>query len=342
MISEQSWDHAIELIRAARSPLLVAHVSPDADSLGSAVALAIGLKSVGVNSKVSVGQPGLPLPMGLDSLPGIEFYVDASEVADPDLVITLDASSTDRLGTLGRLLDTVTSIAIDHHASFTGFATLGLVDTHAPATATIVRQLLDRLGAPITSDIATNLYAGLLTDTGSFRLPMVDAEVHRQASDLLDAGADAETGRDLLDRVPANALRLLGRALENAVLYPDEAAGNGVVVTTIPRSYRDELGLPINETERIVATLRAVDEADVAVVLRENDDETWIVSLRSRGAVDVSEVAAAFGGGGHRGAAGATTEFTPEQVLPKLFVLFEEHLILNSQSSNHGAESDSA
>jgi phosphoesterase RecJ-like protein len=171
---------------------------------------------------------------------------------------------------------------------------------------------------------------------------MVDAEVHRQASDLLDAGADAETGRDLLDRVPANALRLLGRALENAVLYPDEAAGNGVVITTIPRSYRDELGLPINETERIVATLRAVDEADVAVVLRENDDETWIVSLRSRGAVDVSEVAGTFGGGGHRGAAGATTELTPEQVLPKLFSLFEEHLILHKETSTDGAESDSA
>ena len=333
MIPDTSWDQALNLMKASRNPLLVAHVSPDADSLGSAIALAIGLHSVGVASTVSVGQPGLPLPPGLDSLPGIEFYVDAAEVDEPDLVVTLDASSTDRLGTLGPLTETHTTIAIDHHRTYTDFADLALVDYDAPATATIVRQLLDRLGAPITSDIATNLYAGLLTDTGSFRLPMVDADVHRQAGELLEAGADAEPARDLIDRVPANALRLLGRALETAVLYPDEAAGNGVVVATIPRADRAELGLPINETERIVATLRSVDEADVAVVLRENDDATWIVSLRSRGAVDVSAVAKVFGGGGHQMAAGATVGLSPEQVLPKLFTLFDANLI-------NGAESD--
>jgi phosphoesterase RecJ-like protein len=337
VIDEQSWVRAIELLRSAQSPLLVAHVSPDADSLGSAIALAIGLRSVGIESTVSVGQPGLPLPLGLDSLPGIEYYVDADQIPEPDLVVTLDASSVDRLGTLGRFVETVTTIAVDHHKSYTGFADLPMVDHHAPATASIVRELLDRLGAPITSDIATNLYAGLLTDTGSFRLPMVDAQVHHQAGELLEAGADAEPARDLLDRVPANALRILGRALETAVLYPDEAAGNGVVITTISKADRDQYGLPINETERIVASLRAVDEADVAVVLRENDDATWIVSLRSRGAVDVSAVAGAFGGGGHRMAAGATSELGPTEILPTLFGLIEANLT----NGKHGAERDS-
>lgn len=327
MIDEKSWDEALHLLRTASSPLLVAHVSPDADSLGSAMALAIGLRSVGIESTVSVGQPGQELPGGLDHLPGIEFYVDAAAVTAPDLVVTLDASSVERLGTLGRFVETVTTIAIDHHKTYTGFATLPLVDHHAPATASIVRNLLDRLGAPITSDIATNLYAGLLTDTGSFRLPMVDAQVHHEAGELLEAGADAEPARDLLDRVPASALRLLGRALETAVLYPDEAGGNGVVVTTISKADRAEYGLPISETERIVASLRAVDEADVAVVLRENDDATWIVSLRSRGAVDVSAVAGAFGGGGHRMAAGATTDLEPVDIMPKLFNLIEANII---------------
>ena len=326
MIDESLWTRAIELIRSAQRPLLVAHVSPDADSLGSAFALALGLSSVGIKASVSVGQPGLPVPTGLDALPGTEFFVDAADVVTPDLVVTLDASSAERLGTLSVLTDAVTTIAIDHHRTYTGFATFALLDVEAPATATIVHQLLDRLGAPVTSDIATNLYAGLLTDTGSFRLPMVTADVHREAGALLAAGADAETGRDLLDRIPANALRLLGRALEDAVLYPDEAAGNGVVITTIPQSLLREWNVPFSETERIVATLRAVDEADVAVVLRENDDNTWIVSLRSRGGCDVSGVASALGGGGHHSAAGATVDVSPAQLLPRLFSLIDAHL----------------
>ena len=300
------WQGAVTALRQAQSVLLVAHVTPDADALGSALALGIALRELGKDVQVSVGEVGFNVPRSLEFLPGVELVVAPEDVVLPDLVVSCDTASPERLGTLA---DAVTaaqvSIAIDHHPTFNGFGTIHVIDPSAPATASLVLKLIDMLDVDVNRDIASAIYAGLVTDTGSFKFQGTTSDTLRTAARLFDAGIDHSTlARQLFDDESFEALQMLGVALNSAVLKPHAVAGRGLVYTTISKSDRGQM--TELAMERVIDTLRRTHEAEVAAVFKQADDGVWKGSLRSKTTINVGDVARTLGGGGHTFAAGYT------------------------------------
>ncbi|SDY64848.1 phosphoesterase RecJ domain-containing protein [Modestobacter sp. DSM 44400] len=299
---------AIEVLATAAATgatvVLSGHVQPDADALGSVLALAEGLRRRG--AQVCATFPGpFRLPASLSWLPGAASLVPSTEVpAAPDVFVSLDASSPGRLGELAGLLDSAgTSVVIDHHASNPGFGSVQLVVPDAPATVVLVAELLDGLEVEWDTQLATCLYAGLAADTGSFRFGNTAPGTHELAARLLRTGIDhAAISQRLFDTAPFGWLRLLSLVTGRAELEPD--VGAGLVWTWASTAEARECGLPGDQLEALVDVVRATEEADVACVVKGQDDGSWVVSMRSRGATDVAGVAIALGGGGHRAAAG--------------------------------------
>ncbi|WP_448616003.1 DHH family phosphoesterase [Modestobacter sp. URMC 112] len=302
---------AVDVLDAAAAAgatvVLSGHVQPDADALGSTLALAEGLRRRGARVVATFPTPFV-LPESLSWLPGADTLVAPDEVpAAPEVFVSLDASSTGRLGDLAGLLCTAgTSIVVDHHASNPGFGTVRLVDPGAAATVVLVAGLLDGLGVEWDAPIATCLYAGLAADTGSFRFGNTAPGTHELAARLLRTGIDhAAISQRLFDTAPFGWLPLLSLVAGRAELQPD--VGAGLVWTWATAAEARDRGLAGDQLEALVDVVRATREADVACVLKGQDDGTWVVSMRSRGATDVSRVATGLGGGGHRLAAGYTS-----------------------------------
>jgi bifunctional oligoribonuclease and PAP phosphatase NrnA len=294
------------------------HVQPDADALGSTLALAEGLRRRGARVLATFPDPFV-LPASLGWLPGAEGLVPSSAVpGSPDVFVSLDAASPTRLGELAVLLERAgTSVVVDHHASNPGFGVVRVVDPGAPATVALVADLLDGLGVTLDERLATCLYAGLAADTGSFRFGNTRPDTHDLAARLLATGIDhAAISQRLFDTAPFGWLGLLSVVAGRAVL--ERGTGAGLVWTWSSTAEAAEHGLPGEQLEALVDVVRSTEEADVACVLKGQDDGSWSVSLRSRGATDVARVAMALGGGGHRAAAGFTSYDDRESTVARI------------------------
>lgn len=310
--------HIATLLSGATDVTLLGHLNPDADAFGSAVGLGIVLRERGAAVRVSFGSPD-ELPESLRHLDD-GLFVPADRIpAVPKLLVVLDSSSIDRLG---RLSDRVAAtraagghvIVIDHHAGNTAFGTDHLVDERAEATAALVLRLVDELGAPLTEPVARAIYAGLMTDTGSFRRATPDT--HLAAARLLATGVDPDEVARPLDNHPFGWLGMLASVLARAELDPDGARGLGLVHTTI--SLDDAGALRRDDLDSVIGILRSTREAEVAAVLKQIGPDRWTGSMRAVGRLDVSAVARALGGGGHRLAAGFTLDGTPDAILDRL------------------------
>ncbi len=311
---------AAGLVGGARDVTLVAHVHPDADALGSALALGLALRQRGAVARVSFGAPA-QTPESLRGLDVADLIVAPGQVpVRPELLVALDTASRSRLGCLADRVDTASAVlVIDHHATNDRFGTHNLVDPGAEATVVLVLELLDALAAPLEAaldePIARCLYAGLLTDTSCFR--RADPGTHALAARLLAAGVDPDvTARELLDTHPFGWLAMLGAVLGRARLEPASARGLGLVYTTVRLA--DVIGLRSEEVESVVDLVRTTSEAEVAAVLKETGPDQWSVSLRAKQRLDVSAAAAELGGGGHRLAAGFSADGTAADVLDAL------------------------
>jgi phosphoesterase RecJ-like protein len=307
---------AADLLRDASDVTLLAHVNPDADALGSALALGLALRRRGTTVRVSFGAPD-EVPESLRGLDVAGLLVPADLVPDePELLVALDAASAARLGRLeNRLARSGHVLVVDHHASNTRFGTHHVVDDSAEATAVLVLALLDELGEPIDADIARCLYAGLVTDTSSFR--RASPQTHRSAARLIAAGVDPdELGRELLDSHPFAWLPMLARVLARAVLEADAAGGHGLVHTSV--TLDDQRDVRFEEVESVVDILRTTVEAEVALVLKEKAPGEWTGSLRAKSAVDVRTAAVGLGGGGHRLAAGFSATGTAAEITERV------------------------
>ncbi|MFJ2030944.1 bifunctional oligoribonuclease/PAP phosphatase NrnA [Streptosporangium sp. NPDC087985] len=316
------WDRAVGLISSADEIALACHISPDGDALGSMLALGMALRAAGRRVTASFGERRFRVPRLLRFLPGQELLSEPDAYpAAPELMITFDAPTVERLGVLaGNAARARELVVLDHHPSNTGFGTLNLVDPGAAATVALAEELIHRLGLPVDKAIATCLYAGLVTDTGSFRHSSTTPEAHLMAARLVATGLNPEEiARELWDRSPFGYLRVLGAVLDRVVLEPE--VGGGLVWTSVTRADRAAYGLPYDELEGIIDVIRRTEEADMAVVLKEDDDGAWQVSTRSKGAVDVARVCAALGGGGHTKAAGFTSHLPVEQTMASLRAL---------------------
>jgi phosphoesterase RecJ-like protein len=308
--TEAEWSTAIELLTSVERPVLLAHVSPDGDALGSALAVGLALRAQGADPIVSFGDDPLVVPRVLRFLPGKDLLVPVADVpAAPAVVATFDAASIERLGLLADTAGRADALlVVDHHASYTGFGSHHLCDVSAPATAVLALALIDRLGARLTADIAACLYTGVITDTGSFRYSATSPAVHEVAARLLATGIEHDAiARAIYDTAPFGYLQVLGSALARARLEPEAVNGGGLVWTTVPLDERRAAGLGLDAVEPVIDAVRVAEEAEVAVVLKEHEDGTWRVSMRSRGRIDVAAASLRLGGGGHRYAAGFTS-----------------------------------
>ncbi|MCW2730527.1 MAG: phosphoesterase [Mycobacterium sp.] len=307
---------AAELLDAADSVSVVCHVYPDADTIGAGLALALVLERSGKRVEVGFATPSV-LPESLQSLPGGHLLVDPDAMrSDSDLVVTVDIPSINRLGALGALADSGREVlVIDHHASNQLFGTANYVDPSADSTTMLVAELLDAWGKPLDQRVAHCLYAGLITDTGSFR--WASARAHRLAARLLELGVDnASISRTLLDTHPFSWLPMLSRVLSSANLLPNAVDGLGLVYAVVGhQEWRDARP---EEVESIVDIVRTTAQAEVAAVFKEIEPQHWTVSMRAKSEVDLAAVASAFGGGGHRLAAGYSATGTAEAVVKAL------------------------
>ena len=296
---------AASLLAAAATVAVLAHVNPDADTIGAGLALALVLERCGKRVQVGFGAPPC-LPESLSSLPGAHLLVGPEAMRrDVDLVVTVDAPTATRLGPLSDLADGGRPLlVVDHHASTEMFGSANFVDVSADSTTMLIAEILDAWGQRIDSDVAHCIYAGLMMDTGSFR--WASARALRLAARLVEAGADnTSISRTLMDSHPFGWMSLLSRVLGSAQLLPDAAGGRGLVYAVVGN--RDwECSRP-EEVESIVDIVRTAREAEVAAVFKEVQPQQWSVSMRAKADVDLSSVAAAFGGGGHRLAAGYST-----------------------------------
>ncbi|MGH3978794.1 MAG: DHH family phosphoesterase [Pseudonocardiaceae bacterium] len=307
---------AAALVGGARDVTLVAHVHPDADALGSALALGLALHRRGATVRVTFAEPA-QAPESLAELDVAGLLVPPTEVpAAPELLVALDTASRNRLGALGERIETAGAVlVIDHHVTNDRFGTHNLVDAGAEATVVLVLQLLDELDIGLDEPVARCLYAGLVTDTSCFR--RAGQRTHAIAGRLLAAGVDpTATTRTLLDTHPFGWLGMLGGVLARAALDPSAARGLGLVHATIRLA--DSAGLRTEELESVVDLVRTTAEAEVAAVLKEIAPGEWSVSLRAKEALDVSAAAAELGGGGHRLAAGFSATGCAEDVLTAL------------------------
>lgn len=301
------WTRAVKLVDGADCVCLACHIRPDADALGSMLAVARALQSRGQRVVASFGDDPFVVPGILRFLPGLDLLSPpASYPTRPEVMLSFDAAALERLGALtGPATAAGALIVIDHHASNTGFGSVSLVDPGAAATAVLAAELIGRLGIGLTRDMAVCLYAGLVTDTGSFRFSATTPEVHRLAAQLLEAGAEpAAVSRELYDRAPFGYLGLLAAALGRATLEAEAAGGLGLVWTTVTHADRQPGKLPLDAAESVIDEIRRTNEAEVAVVLKEDDAGIWQVSMRSKDVVDVLAAASQLGGGGHARAAG--------------------------------------
>jgi bifunctional oligoribonuclease and PAP phosphatase NrnA len=308
-----------EAIRANDRFLLTTHEGPDGDGLGSLLALHEILGQLGKDSVMFLAAKEFPLPVEYRFLPLEEVFHEApADVVDRVLVF-LDCGNIDRMPVEWLKRDGAQVINIDHHHDNTRFGTVNLVDVEASCTAEIIYDLAVELGAEITPAIASALYVGLVTDTGKFMYENTDARAHRIAADLIEAGVEVDdTYRRLYERVPIEKLRLIARALEKIERYEDGA----LAVTYIASEDYAVTGASEVLTEGVIDHVRALEGTSVAAVIRDKTDggrAARKVSLRStNGAVDVSAIAREYGGGGHRRAAGFSTDLSYAELVELL------------------------
>ncbi|HZN75939.1 MAG TPA: bifunctional oligoribonuclease/PAP phosphatase NrnA [Micromonosporaceae bacterium] len=317
--TEADWSAAVDAIRSVGpdSPILLGcHVNPDGDALGSMLGFGLGLRRLGLRAVQATFPGPLEVPEPFQALPGLDLLVAETEAIEkPELMLCFDAASPSRLGAVASRLGPM-SIVLDHHASFTGFGGIRLVDPRAAATSVVAEQLLARLGVPLDAEIAECLYVALATDTGSFRFDMTTPEVHELAARLLATGiSPAEISRRIFDNRPFGAVRLFGEVLGRAQLEPAEAGGRGLVWTYATLDDLARHGQRPWVLEALIDGVRCAEEADVACVVKQVAPDQWAVSMRSKGGVDLSRVAAALGGGGHRLAAGFTGQGSADDVM---------------------------
>lgn len=290
------------LVPFARPPgraLMLGHVHPDADVLGTLLALGLALAERGWT--VTWGGPD-PTPEFLAFLPGIDRYTRLTRVDGPlDVVVLTDCPNPDRTeGLLAQARLTGAQVVnIDHHHDNRRYGDVNWVDPTAAAAGEMVYELLRALDATLTPGMALNLFTAIHMDTGSFRYSNVTPQTFRIAGELVAAGADpAFVSSRLYEHRPAQALRMLGETLARVQLSEDgRVAWLALGAGAVPESFV--------EAEDLVNYPRSVASVRVACLLRERGN-TVKVSLRGKGDVDVSRIAAKFGGGGHPNAAGCS------------------------------------
>ncbi|HSG39576.1 MAG TPA: bifunctional oligoribonuclease/PAP phosphatase NrnA [Thermoanaerobaculia bacterium] len=293
-------------IRQGNRFLLTSHINPDGDAIGSELGLARLLRRIG---KGAVVWNRDATPTIYQPLPGSDrIHVGEEPPAGfPDVfdaIIVLECPSPDRTG-IEEHLSARPVINIDHHLGNQHYGVVNWVDSAAPAVGEMVYRLAQGLKAAMEPEVANCLYLTLMTDTGGFRFSNATAVAFEAAAALVRDGAQPEqVSQWLYESQPVGVVRLLGEMLQTLRIHSDGRVATG----RLTRAMFDKVGAAAGDSEGLIDHLRSIAGVDAVALIREREDGTHKVSLRSRGEVDVEKIARHHGGGGHRNAAGFALE----------------------------------
>jgi phosphoesterase RecJ-like protein len=309
----------LRIVSDHESFLITSHARPDGDAIGSALGFMHLLEPM--NKRVTVAFADR-IPTMYRCLPGVERIVSELPPDLPDVAILLECDSIQRTGFDS--IDAGMVVNIDHHQSGRSFADFNWIDPEACAVGTMIYHLVVASGEDITAEMASCLYSAILTDTGSFTFACTDSTTFGVAEHLLERGADS-TGiaQSIYFSNPESKVRLLGAALSNLEIDGE------VAWTFVSRDDMERANAIVEDCEGVVNYLIGILGVRAAVFLREMPaGDCFRLNLRSKGSVDVAEVAERFGGGGHRNASGCTIDGPLGQVVPIL--VNELHLACRS------------
>jgi len=306
----------VDALRAHDSFVVTTHENPDGDALGSLLATTVALRALGKDVVMYLGGAApLPREYAFMHLEGLvrELPADVEERT----LVAVDCAKVDRIGPDRSVVDRArTVINIDHHHDNSRFGELNLVVADASSTGEVLRDIFRALDVELTPELAEPLYIALVTDTGRFQYTNTTPKALRLAAELVEAGADVHAVfQQVYESVEFAKLKLLARALDRARVLE----GGRIVVSNLRRSDFAEVGAAGSYSEGIIDYLRAVEGAELAVLIREppaDEEPSKRISLRaSVDEIDVSAIARLFGGGGHRQAAGFSSDASVEEIV---------------------------
>jgi bifunctional oligoribonuclease and PAP phosphatase NrnA len=313
---ERALGRAVAAIWNAPDVALACHVSPDGDALGSMLGLFHVLRNAGAQCVASFPTPFVVAPHYRE-LPGLDRLTPPHELPpEPAVMVTFDCGSLARLGDLEPSAKSAGElIVIDHHISNDRYGSINVIDPDAAASGSLVYRLVHMLGLPLDRDAAVCLYAALVCDTGRFQYDTTTPAVFNMARELVQHDVPvSRLSRTLFEEHRFAYLKLLGDALSHAHLVPERR----FVWTAVTQHDLAKHQVTIEEVEGLIDILRRTAEAEVTCVVKEEADGAVRVSLRSLGDVDVRSIAESEGGGGHRFAAGFSSDDGVEKVVARI------------------------
>ena len=312
-----SLQETAALLQAANKIVLCSHVSPDGDTLGSALSLMKALQKLGKDVIVTVDDE---ISKVYKFLPGIESFVrfQNDERIAADLLVVIDASSLDRAGNVSQCVSAPKTLNIDHHISNTEYADYLYLDTAAAATGEIMYELIDTLGVEVDLEMATCIYTALYTDCGSFKYSNTMPKTMRIAAALLEIWVKPNEISDSMEIKPRSNIEMLTKVLETLTF---DADGKIAYISINNEMYDKDV-----DTDTFISYPRYIEGVEVAIMFKAVEKAVTRVSMRSRN-LDVSEIAITFGGGGHLRAAGCTIEASLPEAQQQLLKALKEKLV---------------
>jgi phosphoesterase RecJ-like protein len=307
----------IERLRTGKRFVVASHQRPDGDAVGSAMAMGLALRALGKEAVVVTD--AIP-PVFLQPFPDVEsmrITPDVNEVFDAALI--MECSELSRTGVKG--LDRSPVMNIDHHPGNTGYGAVNWIDESAAACGEMAYTLIEAIGAPLTTPVATHIYLAILTDTGSFHFSHLSPRTYEIAKRCVEAGADPQwIARTHYDSNSLARVRIFG-AVMNGMVIVDEGR---VALLSITRRTLADLGGTNDDLEGLINFPLTVKGIEAVAFFKETGDGDWRVSMRSKGSVDIGAIARANGGGGHTNAAGCSAKGPLDDVLKQYGHLLTE------------------
>ncbi len=314
-MNTEELDEAVSVIKKSDSFLLTCHVSPDADALGSVLAMGLALKKMGKHVDWYNQDT---VPASLEFLPGArELYQELNQKKNYDVVITGDSGELSRIGKrFEEYKNYKCLINVDHHITNTRFGDINVVEEKAASTGTVMMKIIEKLHVEVTADIGTNIFATLVADTGSFQYTNTTQEAFDLAGKLVGKGVDpGKVSQNLYFSFPAEKLLLLKRVL-NTLEFSEDNEYSSIVLRL---DDLNELNVARDVAEDFIDLPRSVKSVKIAAYFKEVAPEKFKLSLRSKYGIDVSRVCGYFGGGGHYAASGCLIEGSLEDVKKRVY-----------------------
>lgn len=321
----------LDIIKNSKSAVIISHVGPDGDALGSMLGMKFILKqfeNIKTIDCIILGK----YPEIYKFLPGsnsVKTPYDDTLLDKYDVAIAVDCAALDRLTDAVEIFKRAkNTVNIDHHITGDKFAQLNIINGEASSAGEMIVDIAQKLGVQITSEIAINLYVSILTDTGGFKFENTKAQTFLACAKLLEIGISPdEIFKKCYEQKPLDMIRLQAKAINNAKFEENDK----IAYAIISRKLLDEFGSQDSYTDGVSEKLRQAKTTQIAMTLKETQSGDTKISLRSK-AIDVSKMAKFFGGGGHKLAAGCTIEKPPQEALEEILPIARKQIKLYEEN----------